>query len=291
MYVTSLHVYPVKGCKGIDLQEATFGPRSLRLDRHWIIIDADGEKITQREEPRLALIRTLIKDDTLTLSADGHGRTHIDLNTVPERARNVDVWGDDSPGLVERHEASQWLSEFLKQPVTLLRFDESKTREVVPEWGGGKSGAHIAFNDCLPVLITNTKSLDALNDWRAEEGLSPCDMDRFRPNIVVTGSEPWEEDSWPALSGQNGVQLDITRPCSRCAVPNVEQKTGVPEERGNLQVLSKRRLFKNYLGRPGAYFGVQALVSGCAGRQIRVGDVLEPAEQSTDLPSVPRFLP
>jgi uncharacterized protein YcbX len=172
-----------------------------------------------------------------------------------------------------------------------LRFDESKRREVVPEWGGGLSHAHIAFNDCLPVLITNTKSLDALNDWRTEEGLEPCGMDRFRPNIVVTGAAPWEEDSWPAVSGPDGVHLDITRPCSRCAVPNNDQSTGIPEERGNLQLLSARRLFKNYLGRPGAYFGVQALVTGCEGKVIRVGDVLEPAQQSAGLPSPPRFRP
>jgi uncharacterized protein YcbX len=290
MYVASLHVYPVKGCKAIDLQEATFGPRSLQYDRHWIIVDAEGEKLTQREEPRLALIQTEIRDDTLTMSVDGHGRSHIDVNTIPEQERNVDVWGDDSPGLVERQEASQWLSDFLRQPVTLLRFNEDKRRDVVPEWGGGESRAHIAFNDCLPVLITNTKSLDALNDWRAEEGLDPCTMDRFRPNIVVTGPGAWEEDEWPAISNGSGLHLDITRPCSRCQVPNVDQRTGVPEQRGNLHVLGKRRLFRNYLGRPGAFFGVQALVSGCEGRRIKVGEAFEPTDQSADLPGVPRFV-
>lgn len=289
MYVASLHVYPVKGCKGIDLQEADFGPRSLKHDRHWIIIDAEGEKITQREEPRLALIKTEIHDDTLTLSADKHGRAHISIKDVPEQERHVDVWGDDSPGLVERTEASQWLTDFLRQPVTLLRFNESKKREVVPEWGG-RGKEHIAFNDCLPVLITNTKSLDALNDWRAEEGLTPCNMDRFRPNIVVTGPTAWEEDTWPAIKNENGIHLDITRPCSRCAVPNVDQQTGIPEQRGNLHVLGKRRHFMNYLGRPGAFFGVQALINGCEGKSIRVGDSLEPAEQAANLPGTPRFI-
>ncbi len=290
MYVASLHVYPVKGCKGIDLQEAEFGPRCLMYDRHWIIIDAEGEKITQRDEPRLALIKTEIHDDTLTLSAENHGRAHIAIKDVPEQERHVDVWGDDSPGLVERAEASQWLTDFLRQPVTLLRFNEGKRRDVVPEWGGGESKAHIAFNDCLPVLITNAKSLDALNDWRAEEGLAPCNMDRFRANIVVTGPQSWEEDTWQAIKGENGLLLDITRPCSRCQVPNVDQQTGIPEEHGNLHVLGKRRHFKNYLGRPGAFFGVQALVSGCEGKWIEVGDSFEPAEQTARLPSAPRFI-
>ena len=289
--VSSLHVYPVKGCRGIDLQSARFGSRCLEYDRHWIIVDAEGEKITQREEPRLALIATEIRDRTLTLSAEGQGRTHIDINTVPERRKTVDVWGDDSPGLVERSEASEWLSSFLRQPVTLLRFDESQRREVVPEWGGGASGAHIAFNDCLPVLITNTRSLDALNDWRAEERLAPCPMDRFRPNIVVTASAPWEEDDWPALTTRDGVHLDVTRPCARCAVPNNDQRTGVPEEFGNLHILGKRRYFKNYLGRPGAFFGVQSLVSGCEGRTICVGDSMTVTSPSPGLPSPPRFAP
>ena len=290
MRVASLHVYPVKGCKAIDLQEATFAPRSLQYDRHWIIVDAEGEMITQREEPRLALIKTEIRDNTLTLSAHGHGRAHIDIGTVPERQRVVEVWGDEGHGLVERAEASAWLSEFLREPVTLLRFDESKRREVVPEWGGGESSAHIAFNDCLPVLVTNSKSLDALNDWRTQESLGPCKMDRFRPNIVVSAPNAWEEDAWPALRGPDGIHLDVTRPCSRCAVPNNDQATGVPEPVGNLQILSKRRLFKNYLGRPGAFFGVQALVTGCEGKRLRVGDELQPAEQSPGLPAPPRLL-
>ena len=290
MYVASLHVYPVKGCKAIDLQEATFGPRSLIYDRHWIITDAEGDKLTQREEPRLALIGTEIRDNTLTLSAEGHGRAHIDINTIPELHESVDVWGDVSPGLVERREASQWLSDFLHQPVTLLRFDESKRREVASEWGGGDTRANIAFNDCLPVLITNTRSLDALNDWRAEDGLPPCRMDRFRPNIVVTAEEAWVEDTWPALTDCDGIRLDITRPCSRCQVPNVDQQTAVPERRGNLHVLGQRRRYKDYLGRSGVFFGVQSLVTGCEGRRITVGGRLEPAEQAIGLPPVPRFM-
>lgn len=289
MTVASLHVYPVKGCRGIDLQEATFGPRSLKYDRHWIIVDAEGNKVTQREEPRLALIHTRIENGTLTLSADGHGRAHIDINTIPEQERNVDVWGDESPGLVERNEASQWLTDFLKDPVTLLRFDESKRREVVPEWGGtGKE--HIAFNDCLPVLVTNTKSLAALNGLRTQEGLAPCPMDRFRANIVLDCDTAWEEDEWPAITNGNGVHLDFTRPCSRCQVPNVDQQTGVPEKGGNSLVLAKHRARTNYLGRPGVFFGVQALVNGCEGKVLRVGDSFVPSEASPGLPGVPRFI-
>lgn len=289
MTVASLHIYPVKGCKGIDLQEATFGPRSLKNDRHWIIVDADGNKLTQREEPRLALIKTEIKDDTLTLSADGHGRAHIDINTIPEQQRNVDVWGDDSPGLIERNEASQWLTDFLKDPVTLLRFDTSKKREVVPEWGGN-NGEHIAFNDCLPILVTNTKSLEQLNEWREQEGFAPCPMDRFRANIVLDCDKAWEEDDWPAITNNKSIHLEITRPCSRCQVPNVDQQTGRPEKGGNSLVLAKHRAFTNYLGRPGVFFGVQALVNGCEGATIRVGDEIRPAAASPGLPGVPRFI-
>ncbi len=290
MYVASLHVYPVKGCKGIDLQHATFGPRCLQHDRHWIIVDAEGNKITQREEPKLALIHTSIQDDTLTLSTSDHSRTHIDINTIPEKPKSVDVWGDDSPGLVERPEASQWLSDVLRQPVTLLRFDESKQRPVVPEWGG-QTNAHIAFNDCLPILITNQASLDALNDWRTEQGLAPSPMDRFRPNIVLTGAPAWEEDTWLAIASSNGVHLDITRPCSRCQVTNVDQQRGEREETGNLHVLSRQRNFKNYLGRPGVFFGVQSLVQGCEGLTVSVGDRFELADHSAPLPGVPRIVP
>lgn len=288
MYVASLHVYPVKGCQCIDLQEATFGPRCLQFDRHWIVTDESGDQVTQREEPRLALIQTKIKDDTLTLSAEGYGFTQIDIKAVPTEPANVDVWGDDSPGLVENPDASEWMGRFLGREVTILRFDESKRRDVVPEWGG-ESGAHIAFNDCMPVLVTNTRSLDALNDWRLEDGLPPCRMDRFRPNIVVTANEAWEEDGWPAVTDGNGIHLDFTRPCARCRVTNTDQQTANVEPEGNLHVLGKRRNYKNYLGRPGVFFGVQALVTACEGKTVRVGDKLQPTHQAPGLPSVPRL--
>jgi uncharacterized protein YcbX len=289
MTVASIHISPVKGCKGIELREATFGPRSLHYDRHWIVVDGEGEKVTQREEPRLALIHTSVQDDTLTLSAEGYGFTQVNIRAIPTEAARVDVWGDDSPGLIETADASEWIGQFLGRNVTLLRFDESKRRDVVPEWGGD-SGAHIAFNDCMPVLVTNTRSLDALNDWRAEDGLPPCRMDRFRPNIVVNAAEAWEEDAWPAVTDGNGIHLDFTRPCSRCQVTNTDQQTGQREAEGNLHVLGKRRNFKNYLGRPGVFFGVQALVNGCEGRTLRVGARLHVAEAAPGLPNVPRFL-
>ncbi|HXH60353.1 MAG TPA: hypothetical protein VNI20_03250, partial [Fimbriimonadaceae bacterium] len=115
----------------------------------------------------------------------------------------------------------------------------------------------------------------------------PCTIDRFRPNIVLDGLEPWAEDGLPAIRiGE--VKIDLSRPCNRCGVPNIDQSTGVAEEFGNLQILSKRRLLKNYRGKPGAMFGVQGVCTSGIGKAIHVGDAIQTANLDPSLPALPR---
>ena len=285
--VESLHVYPVKSCGGIDLQEATLGPRGFLFDRNWVVLDAGGNKLTQRDIPSMATVRTALSGIALTLSAPG--RRDLSIPCVSERGERtmVDVWGNECVGVDEGGEASEWLSSVLGQRVRFLRFDETSFRQLDSEWIGDTK-ATAAFSDVLPFLVVNIASLDALNEMRAARGMPPCTIDRFRPNIVLSGLDAWAEDEAPALQCGE-VKIDLVRPCSRCRVPSIDQQTGVEEEYGNLEVLAEERNFKNYLGRHGAMFGVQGLCTRGEGQTLRVGDEMTVAEQTESLPSVPRL--
>ncbi len=285
--VESLHVYPVKSCRGIDLEEATIGPRGFLFDRNWIVVDGQGKMLTQRDITSIATVLTALTDDAITLSAPGARDIPIPFVSEGSARTSVDVWGNECAGLDEGDEAAAWLSTVLGQGVRLLRFDETSCRELDAEWIGDTK-ATAAFSDVLPFLVVSTASLDALNEWRAARDMPPCTIDRFRANIVLTGLDAWAEDEVPALQCGD-IKIDLTRPCSRCRVPSINQQTGVEEEYGNLEVLAEERKFKNYIDRPGAMFGVQGMCTAGEGGTIKVGDEIAIVEQMRGLPSVPRL--
>ncbi|MCH7904631.1 MAG: MOSC N-terminal beta barrel domain-containing protein [Armatimonadetes bacterium] len=285
--IESLHVYPVKSCQGISLQEATVGPRGFLFDRHWVVVDGDGKKLTQRDITSMATVGTSLSSAALTLSAPHHSDISVPLANELCVRMNVDVWGNECTGLDEGDESAAWFSSVLDSSCRLLRFDETSFRELDPEWIGDTK-ATAAFSDVLPFLIVNTASLDALNEMRAARDMPPCPIDRFRANIVLSGLEAWAEDDVPALQiGE--VKIDLTRPCSRCRVPSIDQQTGIEEDYGNLEVLAEERRFKNYIDRPGAMFGVQGMCTRGESRTLSVGDDVTIVEQSASLPSVPRL--
>ena len=285
--IESLHVYPVKSCRGIDLQEATLGPRGFMFDRNWIVVDRQGKKLTQRDITSMATVRTALTDEALALSAPGVRNLSIPLVSERNDRTTVDVWGNECVGLDEGREASEWLSSVLGQRVRLLRFDETSFRQLDSEWIGGTK-ATAAFSDVLPFLVVNTASLDALNKMRAKRNMPHCTIDRFRANIILTGLDAWAEDEIPALQCGD-IKIDLTRPCSRCRVPSIDQKTGIEEEYGNLEVLAEERKFRNYINRPGAMFGVQGLCTRGEGRTLKVGDQMSVVDQTKSLPSAPRL--
>ncbi|MCH8980244.1 MAG: MOSC N-terminal beta barrel domain-containing protein [Armatimonadetes bacterium] len=287
--VESLHVYPVKSCGGIDLKEATIGSRGFLYDRHWIITDEVGKKLTQRDITSMATVRTALTEHTLTLSANGAADLKVPLVSERSEPTSVDVWGNECIGLDEGDEPAAWLSSALQKNVRLLRFDESSFRKLDPEWIGD-TNATAAFSDVLPFLVVNTASLDALNKMRADRDMPPCTIDRFRANIVLYGLDAWEEDEIPALQ-ISGMKIDLTRPCSRCRVPSIDQQTGIEEDYGNLEVLAEERKFKNHINRPGAMFGVQGMCTRGEGQTLKVGDVMTVVELTDTLPPLPRLSP
>jgi uncharacterized protein YcbX len=221
--VSALFIYPVKSCRAIALDRSALESRGLRHDRRWMVVDGSGQFITQRTEPRLAQIDVAIKGDALVLSSPP--RRPVSVPLAPrggESRRRVRVWRDMVEAIDCCANASQWLSDFLGFPASLVFMPDDSARAVNP--AHARAGDIVSFADGYPLLLASASSLDDLNG-RIER---PVRMDRFRPSIVVSGCSPWEEDEW-ALIRIGDLRIRVAKPCSRCVITTTDQHTG---ERG-----------------------------------------------------------
>ena len=221
--VSGLFVYPIKSCKGVALTQVHHSLRGFVHDREWAVIDEPTRKVlTQREVPRLCLIRTAIQGGELAFGAAGGGdmRIPIGIEDDPDvRRLDVEVWGAKVPAVDEGMWPAGWFSSFLRRRCRLVRFDRAHVRR-----SQALDSSSMAFADAHELLVISEASLADLNA-RLE---TPLQMDRFRPNIVVSGCPAYAEDDWPALSVAS-VRMSGADPCVRCVVTTTDQATG---ERG-----------------------------------------------------------
>jgi len=225
--VASLHVYPVKSCRGLSLERARFGPRGLECDRELLVVDATGRFLTQREHPRLALVaprpaRTDGLDPCrVTFSAPGLADHACDVTADGPRRPAV-IWRDTVPAVDQGDAVAAWLGDAIGVAgVRLVRMAHDHLRACNPEWAR-LPGANTGFADAYPALLASTSSLD---DLSARVGTS-VPMERFRANVVVSGAAPWAEDGWTRLR-IGGRLLEVVKPCERCNVPSIDQATAV----------------------------------------------------------------
>lgn len=224
--IARLFVYPVKSCAGVDLAEAVVTPAGLDLDRAWMVVDAEGTFVSQRELPRMALIRPQLKIHEVILRAPGMLALHLTIDAVEEPVR-VRLWNDEVPAYDMGNVAAQWFSDFLGRRLRLVRFDPDHQRLSNLEWTGGLEAPN-QFNDGYPFLVTSTASLAGLNERLANAGHAPVGIERFRPNIVLEGVEAHDEDRADVLriGSEPGTVLKLVKPCPRCPIPNVDPQTG-----------------------------------------------------------------
>ncbi len=222
----SLFVYPVKSCAGVQLEQATLTETGLEFDRAWMVVDAQGRFVTQRALPRMALVQPQLKTFEMVLRAPGMLALHIALEKI-EQAVQVTVWNDTVAAFDMGDVAAQWFSDFLQQPVRLVRFDPDHRRLSSAQWTGADEGLN-QFSDGFAVLVTSVASLDGLNAKLAAAGEAAVGVERFRPNIVLAGLEAHDEDRLDALhiSTPQGVAvLRMVKPCPRCPIPNIDPAT------------------------------------------------------------------
>ncbi|MFG2648206.1 MOSC domain-containing protein [Streptomyces sp. NPDC048436] len=261
----SIHYYPLKAVGGHAPREAVVEPWGLAGDRRWVVIDGDGQVLTQRPHPRLALAAAeLLPGGGIRVSAPGRDALTVPV-PGPGATVTVDIWKDKVEAVPAEAEAHAWFSAYLETDARLVHLDDPRTRRAIdPAYA--KDGETVSFADGFPLLLTTLSSLDALNSLIAQGDHSdegPLPMNRFRPNVVVDGTAPWAEDDWSRIAiGE--VTFRVAKPCGRCVVTTTDQRSA---ERGKepLRTLAKHRRFGDQL-----VFG-QNLVPETTG-SIRIGD-------------------
>ncbi|HEX7218762.1 MAG TPA: MOSC N-terminal beta barrel domain-containing protein [Burkholderiales bacterium] len=220
MRVRSLHVYPVKGCRGLACEEALLGPLGFEHDRRFAFATADGIALTQRDQPLLATIVPSVEARALRLDLGGLAQVELPFEAFTEAAL-VDVWGKPTPGRA------------VPIPDRVTDYLGVEARLVMLE-----PGAERSFADSRPVLVATTAGLAAL-------GLPQIGMERFRPNLVLEGGGEWRE-----LRTRECV-LEFSKPCGRCEVTTIDQESGARTGPEPLRTLTER-----FAGNFGRYFRV-----------------------------------
>lgn len=270
--IARLFVYPVKSCAGVELREAQLTETGLDLDRAWMVVDDQGEFVTQRELPRMALIQPKLKLTEVILRAPGMLALHLQIDTVEEPVR-VKVWDDEVPAFDMGDVAAQWFSDFLGRKLRLVRFDPEHRRVSNLKWTDGAEALN-QFSDGYPVLVASTASLDQLNEKLVAAGHAAVGIERFRPNLVLEGVEAHDEDRLDLIriaADDGEVQLRPVKPCPRCPIPNIDPATGEssPEVTDTLQGYRRNDIVGGAVT-----FGMNAIVVEGVDRVLRVGQVV-----------------
>jgi len=273
--IAALHLYPVKSLRGLALDAAAVTPTGLESggigDREWMVVDPAGRFVTQRELPGLARIAPAIEGDGMVLRAAGDDELRIPLEAVPSAPRDVVVWLSHVKGYDQGDAAAAWLSKRLGRTLRLVRFDRATTRLCNPQFAGD-SGAHTLFADGYPVLVIGAASLADLNARLVAGGSPALPMNRFRPNLVVDGLEPYDEDHLDTLSIGAAV-LKMVKPCIRCQITTTDQDSA---EVG-IEPLPTLAGYRHDAPLGGVRFGMNAIVTSSPASTVRVGDAVEVA--------------
>jgi uncharacterized protein YcbX len=263
--IAALHYYPLKSARGIELERARLTNAGFEDDRRWMLVSGAGRFLTQRELPRLALLEARLSPSALLLTAPQRPQISISLSRQGQR-RMVTVWRDQCQALDEGDEVAAWLQAFLGRECRLVRFDPAHRRLSEREWSG-EFEADVRFADGFPILAVNAASLADLNHRLAV----PLPLNRFRPNIVLAGLQPYDEDRIDELCG-NGIRLRFVKPCTRCRITVTNQDSGEVEGDEPLRTL---RQYRYDPGLHGVCFGQNAIVIEGAGATLSRNQRLE----------------
>lgn len=272
--ITGLHIYPVKSMQGISLDEAELTVRGLKYDRNWMVVDEGGRFLTQRRLPGLAAIRIEITDRELKFEGPSGDTITVPLHKNNYEVGMVEIWGERCEALDEGDGVSAWLTRNfgsgVKGALRLVRFKETFRRQVDTNYLRGED-SHTAFSDGFPFLITTEESLNSLNERLIRSGSEPVNMNRFRPNIVIRGLKPFEENEIRELISVEGTyRLGVRKPCKRCKVTTIDQHTGqISDPREPLRTLT---VMNTVYGQRGAYFGQNATLLSGSENIIRIED-------------------
>lgn len=245
--LSTLTYYPIKACRGFDVPASHVGRMGLEYDRRMMVVTPDGKFLTQREYPRLALVTPTRKNDSLTLSAPNYDSIQLGIQTSGTPTP-VDIWSSKNVSAIDQgDEAAAWFSDWLGTSVRLVHIAEGFKRKLNPMYAINEDD-HTGFADGYPILIISEESLRDLNS-RLDSALP---MNRFRPNLVVKGREPFAEDTWKRIR-VGGIEMALVKPCPRCVVTTIDKETLVKSK----EPLKTLETFRRH--ELGAIFGMNTI--------------------------------
>lgn len=270
--IAQLWIYPVKSCGGIRVAQARLTPTGLEYDRAWMVVDLEGEFLSQRESPHMALIQPqLIKAAAHDTTENTQlALTHPSLPSLQVRSpasvllTKVRVWDDIVWAHDQGDEAADWLSQALGQSVRLVRQSPAGQRHVQDRWSAG-ANVGAAFADAYPLLVTTLHTQHALQSALHDTPLT-ASLQRFRANIVLGGLEAHEEDYLSCITLDGPINIQLAKPCVRCAIPNIDPQTATVDSRIS-QALSTYRQDARMDG--AITFGMNAFTQSGLGLSIR----------------------
>lgn len=279
--ITQLAIYPVKSCAGISLTQSEINSQGLQWDRQWVIVTETGKPLTQRVLAHMVLIQPSIESAHLILDAPSMSALYIDLYSEPSNPIPVRIWDDYTLGSDQGDQAAAWLSQFLGVGCRLIRVHPQARRGLHSLWVNRwlhevdmpvettiLPETQFGFADGFPFLICNEASLDELNQELLRQGAEVIQMNRFRPNIVVSGIDAYAEDYLSSLVGE-GHYFAKLKNCTRCPLPNVDPATGVVGDQPALALRNTRRTHE------GIIFGINAALYQKSESTISLGQILQ----------------
>lgn len=261
MTVTKIFIYPVKSTHRIRVAAAAVNPWGLEHDRRWMVVDESARFLTQREEPRLALVQAACTRAGLVLEAPGMPELAVAWPGDDAVSESVSIWKDTVKAVVADGPSSAWFTSYLGRPCRLVYMQDPHARPADDTYA--KSGSVVSFADGYPLLMTSEASLAGLNGRMS----MPVEMTRFRPNVVIDGRSPFEEDWWQRIR-IGGVSFGVVKPCTRCVITTVDQETARHSGNEPLRTLNTFRKKGSNV-----YFGENLVPEGTG--TICVGDEVE----------------
>lgn len=274
--LSELFTYPIKSAAGIRVPFSSLTTRGLQFDRRYMLVSPAGQFMTQRRFPKMALIQTAIADSSeaspvdvaaVVITAPGMDSLLITPPVANDDFVTVEVWGDRTDALPCGLTAEAWFTQFLSTPCQLVYMPDASER--LTDHGKLGSKEIVSFADAYPYLLLSEASLAGLNQKLAAKNASPVTMNRFRPNLVISGDmAPHTEDEWKRIRIGETI-FKVAKPCARCSIPNVNQETGHRTKEPSRTLATYRAWDK------GIWFGQNLIQENPGSGQLKIGDAVE----------------
>ena len=245
--IHSLYIYPIKSCHGIRVEHAELVDTGFQYDRHWMLVDNDGQFLSQRQQAKMATILTRLDRKNLIVSHPGMDDLEIPLQQATQTSIPVQIWNDSCQASKVSDKADAWFSDVLQTSCRLVFLPPSEPRQVDQKYASPDQ--IVGFADGFPLLVMTLASITALSEQLGEA----ISIERFRPNIVLDGCAAHAEDDWASIR-INEITIDLPKPCSRCVIPSIDPNSA-KKHPTLLKTLAayRRRDGKVYVGQNGLH--------------------------------------